>query len=71
MEQVGEARRPPRGALDWLPWGGAAVAALAGARVAAAAERRGAVGVPHAHGGRGAPGGRKKRLFLSRSGRGR
>lgn len=47
-----------------LPGCGAAVTALAGARVAAAAERRGAVGIPHAHRWRGAPGGRKKRQVL-------
>lgn len=51
---------------DGLPWGGAAVAALAGARIAAAAQRGGAVGVPP--GGRGAPGGREKRLCLRPSG---
>lgn len=59
---------PRRGgaAGDGLPWGGAAVAALAGARIAAAAQRGGAVGVPP--GGRGAPGGREKRLCLRPSG---
>lgn len=51
---------------EGLPWGGAAVAALVGARIAAAAQRGGAVGVPP--GGRGAPGGREKRLCLRPSG---
>lgn len=51
-----------------LPGRGAAVAALAGARVAAAAERGGAVGVPHAHRRRGAPGGGKKRQVLALAG---
>ena len=55
-------RRPGTG--EALPGRGAAVAALAGARVAAAAERGGAVGVPHAHWRRGAPGGREKRQVL-------
>lgn len=49
---------------SWLPRGGAAVTALAGARVAAAAEGRGAVGVPHTHRWRRAPGGREKRQLL-------
>jgi hypothetical protein len=46
----------------WLPGCGAAVTALAGARVAAAAEGGGAVGIPH--GWRGAPGGGEKRQVL-------
>ena len=52
------------GGRGWLPGCGAAVTALAGARVAAAAERRGTVGIPHTHGWRGAPGGREKRQVL-------
>lgn len=47
-----------------LPRCGAAVTALAGARVAAAAEGRGAVGVPHTHRWRSAPGGGEKRQLL-------
>lgn len=58
--QLGRARLEGRS----LPGRGAAIAALAGARGAAAAERGGAVGVPHAHGGRGAPGGGKKGQVL-------
>lgn len=63
--QLGQARLEGR----WLPGRGAAVAALVGARGAAAAERGGAVGVPHAHGGRGAPGGGKKGQVLVLAGR--
>lgn len=62
----GTAGSHPGATGDGLPWGGAAVAALAGARIAAAAQRGGAVGVPP--GGRGAPGGREKRLCLRPSG---
>lgn len=59
--QRGQARPEDGGQL---PGRGAAVTALAGARVAAAAERRGAVGIPHAHGRRGAPAGGKKGQVL-------
>lgn len=52
------------GRRSWLPRCGAAVTALAGARVAAAAEGRGAVGVPHTHRWRSAPGGGEKRQLL-------
>lgn len=57
------------GRRSCLPRCGAAVTALAGARVAAAAEGRGAVGVPHTHRWRGAPGGGEKRQLLILAGR--
>lgn len=58
-------RRPGlAGRRSGLPRCGAAVAALAGARVAAAAEGRGAVGVPHTHRWRSTPGGGEKRQLL-------
>lgn len=63
-------RQPSQaGRRSWLPRCGAAVTALAGARVAAAAEGRGAVGVPHTHRWRGAPGGGEKRQLLILAGR--
>lgn len=63
-------RQPSQaGRRSWLPRCGAAVTALAGARVAAAAEGSGAVGVPHTHRWRRAPGGGEKRQLLILAGR--
>lgn len=56
------------GRKSWLPRCGAAVTALAGARVAAAAEGGSAVGLPHTHRWRGAPGGGEKRQLLNLAG---